>query len=89
MTVDQAKQLDIKYNEIDTDNRAILIHAACIGYDAKTAFTREAPNQSNMWSRIDWEARHGTSRLRTSIEEEGLSEEWGLPLNTDIARAKL
>lgn len=69
--------------------RAILIHAACIGYSAQTAFAREAPNQPDMWSRIDWEARNGTSRLRTSIEEEGLSEEWGLPLKKDLPRAKL
>jgi len=42
-----------------------------------------------MWSRIDWEARNGTSRLRSSIESEGLSKEWDLPLDTDVTRAKL
>lgn len=56
--------------------RAILIHAAMIGFDQEPTFERFAPGQRNMRERIEWEIRHGSGALRRAIETDGLMGDW-------------
>lgn len=57
-------------------NRAILIHAASIGYDLTPDFVRNAPGQKHMHERIAWEVRNNNGPIRRAIEAEGLWDFW-------------
>jgi hypothetical protein len=56
--------------------RAILIHAAMIGYEQDPTFERFAPGQRSMTERIEWEIRHGSGQLRRAVEADGLLGDW-------------
>jgi hypothetical protein len=57
-------------------SRAILIHAAMVGYEQEPTFERIAPGQRDMTQRIEWEIRHGAGALRRAVEADGLWEDW-------------
>lgn len=64
--------------------RAILIHAACIGYETEPTFARFAPEQPDMRARIEWEVKRGNGPLRRAIEAEGTLGEWDEPLGKPL-----
>lgn len=63
--------------------RAILIHAAMVGYDQRPDFPVFAPGQHTVQERIEWEVINGAGPLRRAIEAEGMLGDW------DEAKAKL
>jgi len=56
--------------------RAILIHAAMVGFAQNPTFDLRAPGQKSMEERMVWEVRQGAGPLRRAIEAEGLWDEW-------------
>jgi hypothetical protein len=57
-------------------DRAILVHAAMVGYGQDPEFDLRAPRQNNMSERIAWEIRHGAGPLRRAVEADGLLGDW-------------
>ena len=57
-------------------NRAILIHAAMVGFAQQPTFEVKAPGQKSVEERMLWEVRHGAGPLRRAIEAEGLWDDW-------------
>ena len=57
-------------------NRAILIHAAMVGFAQDPSFQVLASGQKSIADRILWEIRHGSGPLRRAVEAENLWDDW-------------
>ncbi len=68
--------------------RAILIHAAMVGYGHQPTFQVYAPGQKTMEERIEHEVKQ-SGALRRAIEADGLSDDWSDVLSVVIDKAKL